>query len=108
MNVCGTGFLLPVIQNDLDSTEGAVQWVSNSSTVRSAAVKTVQVNSAFNITWVRYLDSQTQYIIKADRDVRDVSHSLLDVLEMFTVLDGHISLDYLGTAYGHLQAPSCR
>lgn len=33
--ICGTGFLLPVIQRDLSCTRGQVQWVNN----------------AFNITW---------------------------------------------------------
>ncbi|RSH90888.1 hypothetical protein EHS25_010064 [Saitozyma podzolica] len=34
-NICGTGFLLPVIEADLNSSSGQVEWV----------------NSAFNITW---------------------------------------------------------
>jgi MFS family permease len=35
MQICGTGFILPVIQQDLQSTAAQVQWVTN----------------AFNITW---------------------------------------------------------
>ena len=32
MNICGMGFLLPVIQKELNTTDGQVQWVRRLAT----------------------------------------------------------------------------